>query len=56
MGKDNGGKEDEGLSRHMYKGHMDKAKGTWDHGWEVGMVGVWDSVGGKLRKLYVNNN
>ena len=24
----------------MYKGHMDKAKGGQDQGWEVGMAGV----------------
>ena len=41
--------------RNMYKGHMDKAKGGWDRGWEVGMArvrGVW----GKWRQLYLNNN
>ena len=32
----------------MYKGHMDKAKGGWDWGWEVGMAGVGGSGGGKM--------
>ena len=46
-----GGKR-EGSSRNMYKRHMDKAKGRWDQGWEVGIAGV----GGKWRQLYLNNN
>ena len=32
----------------MYKGNMDKAKGGWDWGWEVGMAGVGGSGGGKM--------
>ena len=30
----------------MYKGHMDKAKGGLDQGWEVGMAGVGGNNGG----------
>ena len=33
------------IARHMYKGHLDKAKGSWDHRWEVGMAGVGGSSG-----------
>ena len=55
MGGDNGGWEEGyqkgGSLRNMYKGHMDKAKGGQDRGWEVGMAGV----GGKWRQLYLNN-
>ena len=41
----------------MYKGHMDKTKGGWDQGWEVGMAGVGGGVeGGNWRQLYLNNN
>ena len=32
----------------MYKGHMDKAKGRSDSGWEVGMGGVRESGGRKM--------
>ena len=39
---DNWGKG-EGLSRNMYKGPMDKAKG-----WEVGVGGARESGGGKM--------
>ena len=28
------------VSRNMYKGPMDKTKGRYDQGWEVGMAGV----------------
>ena len=34
--------------RNMYKGHMDKAQGRWDQGWEVGMAGIGGSSGGKM--------
>ena len=47
VGEDIGGKR-EGSSRNMYKGHLDKAKGGWDGGWEVGMTGVGGSGGGKM--------
>ena len=40
----------------MYKGHMDKTKGRWDHGWEMEMVGLGGVAGGKWRQLYLNNN
>ena len=46
----------EGSSRNMYKGHMDKAKGGQDQGWEVEMGRVGGVVRGKLRQLYLNNN
>ena len=35
----------EGVSRNMYKGHMDKTKGG-KRGWDVGMAGVEGMVGG----------
>ena len=35
--------------RNIYKGHMDKTKGVWDQGWEVGMVGEGaGNSGGKM--------
>ena len=34
---------------------MDKTKGGWDQGWEVGMAGVGESWG-EWRQLYLNNN
>ena len=40
--------KEEELSRNMYKGHMDKAKGGQDQEWEVGMPGVGGSGGGKM--------
>ena len=43
--------------RNIYKGLMDKTKGGWDQGWEVGMTGVGrSSGGGKWRQWYLNNN
>ena len=43
------GGKGEGFSRNMYKGHVDKAKGGEDRGWEVGMAGVrgewWEEKG-----------
>ena len=44
----NGGRKGGGLSRNMYKGHMDKAKWGYDKEWEVGMAGVEGSGGGKM--------
>ena len=38
----------EGSSRNMFKGHMDKAKGDWDHGYEVEMGGAGTVEGGKM--------
>ena len=35
--------------RNMCKGHMDKTKGEWDQGWEVGMAGVGGSGGRKMQ-------
>ena len=32
--------------RNNYKGHMDKTKGGWKQGREVGMAGVGGSCGG----------
>ena len=55
----------EKLSRNMYKGPMDKAKGGLDRGWEVGMAVVGGSGRGgkkkttpKLRKVfcYISTN
>ena len=42
--------------RNNYKGHMDKTKEGWNQGREVGIAGVGGEVGGKGRKLYLNNN
>ena len=42
------GEKGEGSSKNMYKGHMDKAKGRYDPGWEVGMAGVGGNGGGKI--------
>ena len=36
---------------NMYKGHMDKAKGGWDWGWEVGEGGMGESGGWKMEKI-----
>ena len=38
------------MSRNMYKGHMDKAKGGLDRVWE-GMAGVGGSSGGKVETI-----
>ena len=38
---DKGGK----VVKNMYKGHMDKAKGGWDQGWDGGMAGVGEWSG-----------
>ena len=46
------GKEGEGLSRSMYEGLTDKAKGGKEWGWKVG-VG-WGRE--KREQLYLNNN
>ena len=45
------GRKGEGSSRNMYKGHMDKAKGGTDRGWEVGMAGVGGSGGGEMETI-----
>ena len=37
----------------MYKGHMDKAKGRSDSGWEVGMGGVVGHSGVKMETAVV---
>ena len=47
MGGDNGGKGGR-VFRNSYKGHMDKTKGEWNQGWEVGMAGVGGSGGEKM--------
>ena len=39
------GGKGEGFSRNMCKGHVDKAKGGEDRGWEVEMAGVGGSYG-----------
>ena len=57
MGGDNGGGRGKGgrVFTNMYKGHVDKTKGGQDQGWEVGMAGVGEVVGGKWRRLNLNN-
>ena len=42
--------------RNNYKGHMDKTKRGWNQGRGVGMAGMGGMVGGKGRKLYLNNH
>ena len=55
VGEDNGGEKGEGLSRNMYKGHMDKSKTGLR--WRVGSGDGWRGSGeGKWRQLYLNNN
>ena len=39
------GEKGEGLSRKMYKGPMDKAKGEQNQGWEGGTGGAGEVVG-----------
>lgn len=39
-----------GFVRNIYKGYMAIAKGGYDQGWEVTIVGVELSVGGKMQK------
>ena len=51
MERDNGGKEQRGFSRNMYKGQ--KPKGGRFEGGRWGWRGV---VRGKWRQLYLNNN
>ena len=36
----------ERVFRSNYKGHMNKTKGGWNQGWEVGMAGVGENGGG----------
>ena len=50
------GEKWEGLSRNMYKGHMDKAKGGRIEGGRQGWVGWGWVVRGKWRQLQLNNN
>ena len=46
-----------GDSRNYYKGHMDKIKGEGrDEGGTWVRLGWWGGLGGKGRKLYLNNN
>ena len=40
----------------MCKGPLDKAKVGNDSGWKVGVGGEGKSSGGKMEKLYLNNN
>ena len=51
VGGDNRGEREKGF-RNNYKGHMDKTKGEWKQGREIGMAGG----GGNCRLLYLNNN
>ena len=48
QGRGDWGEKGEGSSRNMKKGHMDKAKGGQDRGWEVGTAGVVGSDGEKM--------
>ena len=53
VGGDNGGNGGR-VFRNIYKGHVDKTKGVWDQGWELGMAGVGGMVGGKGNKKKEN--
>ena len=48
MGGDSGGKGGR-IFRNYYKGHIDKTKGGWKQGREVGMAGVEGSGGGSMQ-------
>ena len=41
------GKKGGRVFKNNYKGHMDKTKGRWNQGRDVGMAGVGGSGGGK---------
>ena len=43
------GQKGEESSRNIYKGHMDKAKGWQDRGWEVRMGGVGSIGWGQIQ-------
>ena len=36
-------------SKNMYRGQMDKAKGSQEQGWEVGLGEAGESGGGKMK-------
>ena len=55
MGGNNGEKGGK-VFRNNYKGYMDKTKGEWNQGREVGIAGWRGEMGGKWRQLYLNNN
>ena len=42
------GKKEEGLSRNIYKGPMDKAKGDRMEGGRRDWLGLWGVVGGEI--------
>ena len=48
VGGNNGGKGRRVLGNN-YKGHIDKTKGRWDQGREMGMVGVVGSGGENMK-------
>ena len=48
MGGDNGGKWGR-VFRNNYQGHMDKTKGGWKQGREVGMARVGGSGAGEMQ-------
>ena len=50
------GNIEEGPSRNVYKGPMDKAKGGRFEHRRQGWVGQGHVVGGKLRQLYLDNS
>ena len=50
------GEKEEDLSRSMFKGHMDKAKGGSIKGGRWGLLGWEGVVDRKWRQLYLNNN
>ena len=50
------GRKGKRVFRNNYEGLMDKTKGAWIQGREVGIAGVGRGVvGGKGRQLYLNN-
>ena len=54
-GGNNGAKSVKGLQQQLL-GHMDKTKGGWNQGRDRGWLGLRAEMGGKGRKLYLNNN
>ena len=56
MERDNGRVEGGRVFRKNYKGHMDKTKGGWKQGREVGWLGWGEWWEGKCRQLYLHNN
>ena len=55
QGGDNGGKG-EGLTGTIIKDIWTITRGGWKQEWGCGGLGWWGGVGGKGRKLHLNNN